>query len=173
MNHYSHHSPNKIPDVSSSTSNLYTCPMHPEIQQDHPGDCSICGMSLEPAEITEKVDHSEYRDMLRRFWIGLILTIPILILAMGKTFLNFIPERTSHWIQFILSTLVVFFAGWSFFEKAWRSAINRSLNMFTLIALGVGTAYLYSAVKDVKSIIWFKHALILFLSVKSKCAVAN
>lgn len=120
--------------------------MHPEIQQDHPGDCSICGMSLEPAGITEKVDHSEYRDLLRRFWIGFILTIPILILVIGKTFSGFISEQVSHWTQLILSTPVVFFAGWPFFKKAWLSVVNRSLNMFTLIALGIGTAYLYSVI---------------------------
>lgn len=147
MNHSScsHHSPNKTP-ATSSTSSLYICPMHPEVQQDHPGDCSICGMSLEPAKITEKVDDSEYRDMLCRLWVGIVLTIPILILVIGKTFSGFIPEKVSHWIQFILSTPVVFFAGWPFFEKAWRSVVNRSLNMFTLIALGIGTAYFYSAI---------------------------
>lgn len=144
MNHCSHHSHSKIP-ASSLTSRLYVCPMHPEVQQDHPGDCSICGMSLEPAKITEKVDDSEYREMLRRLWIGVILTIPIFILSMGESFLNFIPKRASHWMQFILSTPVVFFAGWPFLEKAWRSIVNRSLNMFTLIALGIGTAYFYSA----------------------------
>jgi P-type Cu+ transporter len=120
--------------------------MHPEVQQDYPGDCSICGMSLELAKITEKEDDSEYRDTLRRFWIGIILTIPILILVIGQTFSGFISEQVSHWIQFILSTPVVFFAGWPFFGKAWRSVVNRSLNMFTLIALGIGTAYFYSAI---------------------------
>lgn len=144
MNHCSHHSHSKIP-ASSLTSSLYVCPMHPEVQQDHPGDCSICGMSLEPAKITEKVDDSEYREMLRRLWIGVILTIPIFVLSMGEAFLNFIPKRASHWMQFILSTPVVFFAGWPFLEKSWRSIVNRSLNMFTLIALGIGTAYFYSA----------------------------
>lgn len=117
---------------------VYTCPMHLEIRQDHPGHCPICGMALEPLITTAEVDDSEYREMRRRFYIGLALTIPILILAS----LNFIPY--SAWIQFALSTPVVLWAGWPFFERAWHSVVNRSLNMFTLIALGIGAAYFYS-----------------------------
>lgn len=139
----------KIPTPSSHKV-IYTCPMHPEIQQDHPGVCPICGMTLEPKAATAEVDDSEYRDMLRRFWIGVVLTIPVLILATGKMlpFLkleNVISDRTSHWIQFVISTPVVLWAGWPFFKKAWYSLVNRSLNMFSLIALGVGAAYFYSA----------------------------
>lgn len=130
---------------------IYTCPMHPEIQQDHPGLCPICGMTLEPKEATTEVDNSEYRDMLRRFWIGAILTIPVLILAASKMFPflsleNIVSDPVSHWIQFIISTPIVLWCGWPFFEKAWYSILNRSLNMFSLIALGVGAAYFYSAI---------------------------
>lgn len=129
---------------------LYTCPMHPEIQQDYPGLCPICGMTLEPKEITTETDDSEYREMLRRFWIGLILTIPVLLLATSKMipFLaiqNHLSDHFSHWAQFLISTPVVLWCGWPFFEKAWYSLVNRSLNMFSLIALGVGAAYFYSA----------------------------
>lgn len=140
----------KIPTPSSHKV-IYTCPMHPEIQQDHPGLCPICGMTLEPKEATAEVDDSEYRDMLRRFWIGVVLTIPVLILATSKMlpFLkleNVISEHASHWIQFVISTPIVLWCGWPFFEKAWYSLVNRSLNMFSLIALGVGAAYFYSAI---------------------------
>lgn len=140
----------KIPKPSSHNV-IYTCPMHPEIQQDQPGLCPICGMTLEPKEATIEVDDSEYRDMLHRFWIGAILTIPVFILATSKMFpyLNlerFISDPLSHWIQFIISTPIVLWAGWPFFEKAWYSLVNRSLNMFSLIALGVGAAYFYSAI---------------------------
>lgn len=139
----------KIPTPSSHKV-IYTCPMHPEIQQDHPGLCPICGMTLEPKEATTEVDDSEYRDMLHRFWIGVILTIPVLILATSKMlpFLkleNVISDHASHWIQFVISTPIVLWAGWPFFKKAWYSLVNRSLNMFSLIALGVGAAYFYSA----------------------------
>lgn len=129
---------------------MYTCPMHPEIQQDHPGNCPLCGMALEPVDATVE-DFSEYHDMLRRFVIAIILTLPVLLLATSQMFPflhieNLIAENMSHWLQFIFSTPVVLWAGWPFFERAWHSLVNRSLNMFTLIALGVGTAYLYSAI---------------------------
>lgn len=139
----------KIPGPSSLQT-IYTCPMHPEIEQDHPGLCPICGMTLEPKEAGVEVDESEYRDMLRRLWIGAVLTIPVLILAAAKMipFLSFdtiIPDSVSRWLQFIISTPVVLWCGWHFFERAWASILNRSLNMFSLIALGVGAAYFYSA----------------------------
>lgn len=129
----------------------YTCPMHPEIQQDHPGLCPICGMTLEPKETKAEIDDSEYRDMLRRFWIGAILMIPVLLLAASKMFPFLQLEKivsgpVSHWIQFIISTPIVLWAGWPFFERAWYSLLNRSLNMFSLIALGVGSAYFYSVI---------------------------
>lgn len=121
---------------------LYTCPMHPEILQDHPGFCPICGMSLEPKNTSVSEDDSEYRDMLRRFWIGLVLAVPVLILSMT----NFVPAQLSHWLQFIITTPIVFWLGQLFFERAWYSIVNRSLNMFSLIALGIGAAYFYSAI---------------------------
>lgn len=140
----------KIPTPSSHKV-IYTCPMHPEIQQDHPGLCPICGMTLEPKEATAEVDDSEYRDMLRRFWIGSVLTIPVLILATSNMFPflkleSIVSDPISRWIQFIISTPIVLWAGWPFFKKAWYSLVNRSLNMFSLIALGVGAAYFYSAI---------------------------
>jgi Cu+-exporting ATPase len=129
---------------------IYTCPMHPEIEQDHPGTCPKCGMALEPKTVTmEPEDDGELRDMTRRFWIGALLTLPVFFLAMGHL-LPSAPEWTmsaaSRWTQFILSTPVVLWAGWPFFERGVRSLITRHLNMFTLIALGVAAAYGYSAV---------------------------
>lgn len=127
----------------------YTCPMHPQIVQDHPGNCPICGMTLEPLTGLVESSDSEYRDMLKRFWIGLSLSVPILILEMGSMvpFINrLISPEISRLIQFILSTPVVLFAGWPFFERAYYSVVNRHLNMFSLIAMGVGTAYFYSVI---------------------------
>lgn len=130
---------------------IYICPMHPDIQQDHPGLCPICGMTLEPKEAAAEVDNSEYRDMLRRFWIGAVLTVPVLILATSNMFPflkleSVVSDPVSRWIQFMISTPIVLWCGWPFFEKAWYSLLNRSLNMFSLIALGVGAAYFYSAI---------------------------
>lgn len=133
---------------------LYTCPMHPEIQQEHPGDCPICGMRLEPmtiAAIEGDDENAELRDMTKRFWIGAVLTVPVFVLAMA----HIIPalaaqswpdSHASRWVQFALATPVVAWAGWPFFRRGWRSIITRRLNMFTLIAIGVGAAYLFSAV---------------------------
>lgn len=136
----------KMP-VFSSNASIYTCPMHPEIQQDHPGICPICGMALEPIE-TFKEDEAEYRDMLRRFWIAFLFTAPVFILAAMKMVPFFkewgLSEQVSNWLQLILSTPAVLWVGWLFFERAWQSLVNRSMNMFTLIAMGVGSAYFYS-----------------------------
>lgn len=125
---------------------IYTCPMHPEIQQNYPGSCPICGMTLELKEVAIEIDDVEYHDMLKRFWISAALTIPVLALATGLLFPHIVSISGSHWAQFILSTPVVLWSGWPFFKKAWYSVGNRSLNMFTLIALGVGAAYFYSAI---------------------------
>lgn len=128
---------------------VYTCPMHPEIRQDHPGACPICGMALElTAPAAEPEDNAELRDMTRRLWIGAVLTLPVLILAMGAHFppLNQIPSALSAWIQFLLATPVVLWAGWPFFERGVRSIVTRHLNMFTLIAMGTGAAYVFSVV---------------------------
>jgi len=134
----------------AKTKTIYTCPMHPEIEQDHPGDCPKCGMALEPKTVTAAPeDDGELRDMTHRFWIGAALTLPVFLLAMGHL-LPSVPEWTmgaaSRWTQFLLSTPVVLWAGWPFFERGVRSLITRHLNMFTLIALGVAAAYSYSAV---------------------------
>jgi Cu+-exporting ATPase len=125
---------------------IYTCPMHPQIRQDHPGNCPICGMTLEPMGIPEdQGEDRELVDMSRRFWIGLVLAVPVFVLAMGEMPLaGVIPPRISQWIQLVLSTPVVWWAGFPFFARAWSSIRTGNLNMFTLIALGVGTAWTYS-----------------------------
>ncbi|MEI9897832.1 MAG: copper-translocating P-type ATPase [Chthoniobacter sp.] len=132
------------------TKTVYTCPMHPEIERDHPGACPICGMALEPKTVTaEPEDDGELRDMTRRFWVGAALTLPVFFLAMSHLLPSapgWTMSAASRWTQFILSTPVVLWAGWPFFERGARSLITRHLNMFTLIALGVGAAYGYSAV---------------------------
>lgn len=132
---------------------IYTCPMHPEIEQDHPGDCPICGMALEPKTVARESEeeNAELRDMTRRFWIGVALTLPVFLLAMvhfvpGLRLESVISEEVSRWVQFILSTPVVLWACRPFFKRGWRSIKTMQLNMFTLIAIGVATAYGYSAV---------------------------
>ena len=129
----------------------YTCPMHPEVIEDAPGDCPKCGMPLEPMEATADDVHAqeEIRSLSRKFWIGLILTIPVLLLAMGGMIpalgvAEIVPKSVSKWIELVLTTPVVFWAGGIFFIKGWRSIVNRSPNMFTLIMIGVGAAYLFS-----------------------------
>jgi Cu+-exporting ATPase len=127
---------------------VYTCPMHPEVRQDHPGECPICGMALEAVQPKAEEDHSELRDMTRRFFIGLPLALPVLVLAMAEHFpaLRLLPPAVSAWVQFALATPVVLWCGWPFFERGARSLVTRHLNMFTLIALGTGAAYLFSVV---------------------------
>ena len=132
---------------------IYTCPMHPEIEQDHPGECPKCGMTLESKTIgaEDEEEQREIRSLARKFWTALILTIPVLIIAMGHAISglhldSIIPKQIGKWIEFVLTTPVVLWAGGFFFARAWRSIVNRSLNMFTLIAVGVGAAYFYSAV---------------------------
>src|ERR1041385_7538666 len=130
----------------------YTCPMHPEIIRSGPGSCPICGMGLEPrvAVGVHEEDDSELRSMTRRFWIGVVLSVPLLVLSMGSmaagSFLHRMPESLGEWLQFALATPVVLWGGWPFFQRGWASLVNRHLNMFTLIAMGTGTAYLYSLV---------------------------
>ncbi len=132
---------------------IYTCPMHPEIRQPGPGACPICGMALEPEIATaESGPNPELADMTRRFWIGLVLTAPVLVLEMGSHIVGghgLLPQQLSNWIQFALATPVVLWAGWPFFERGWQSLLTRNLNMFTLIAIGTGVAYLYSVVATV------------------------
>jgi P-type Cu+ transporter len=137
----------------AETKTIYTCPMHPEVEQDHPGTCPKCEMTLEPKTVGGVDEHEQHeiRSLSVKFWVGLGLTIPVLILAMGKSIptLNLhtlIPMAVSKWVELILSTPVILWAGAMFFERGWRSLVNRQLNMFTLIAMGVGVAYLYSVV---------------------------
>ena len=124
--------------------------MHPQIRASAPGNCPICGMTLEPLQpTTEGGASSELRDMWRRFWVGALLALPMLILEMGAHIagLNLhrlVAPSASMWIQFALGTPVVLWAGWPLLERGWASVVHRSLNMFSLIALGVGAAYLYS-----------------------------
>src|SRR6516162_711178 len=132
---------------------IYTCPMHPQIEQDHPGQCPICGMTLEPKTIggVDEEERKEIRSLSIKFWAGLGLTIPLLLLAMGKYLPGFklealVPMAISKWLELVLATPVILWAGAMFLERGWRSLVNRHLNMFTLIAMGVGVAYLYSVV---------------------------
>src|SRR6267378_843061 len=133
----------------------WTCPMHPQIVRDEPGSCPICGMALEPVTVTGDEGHNpELADMTRRFWIGLALTVPLLVsmvadMLPGEPLRHLISPRVSAWAQLVLATPVVLWAGWPFFVRGWASIVNRSLNMFTLIALGTGTAYLYSVAATV------------------------
>ena len=128
----------------------YVCPMHPEIVRAEPGACPICGMALEPRTVTlDEEANPELIDMTRRFWVGVMLSLPIAFLAMsemipGQPLQRSFSPRLLNWIQFLLATPVVLWGGWPFFQRGWTSIVNRSLNMFTLIAIGVGTAYVYS-----------------------------
>ncbi len=139
-------------EPSANKGVIYTCPMHPQIRRPEPGNCPICGMTLEPMRPTGDAGPSaELIDMTRRFWIGAALAVPTVILEMGAHFpaLNlhrYISPQASIWIQFALATPVVLWAGWPFFVRGWASVRNRSLNMFSLISLGIGVAYLYSLV---------------------------
>src|ERR1700733_538847 len=139
-------------EPAAPTGTIYTCPMHPQIRQIGPGSCPICGMALEPVSVSaEAPPNEELIDMTRRFWIGAALAVPVFVLEMGGHFpgLNlhhYIAPQISAWIQFVLATPVVLWAGWPFFVRAFASVRNRSLNMFSLIGLGVGAAYGYSLV---------------------------
>jgi P-type Cu+ transporter len=130
----------------------YICPMHPEIVRSEPGSCPICGMALEPRTATvAEEENPELVSMTRRFWVSVALTIPVIMLGMsdlipGRPLQHLLPMRAINWIEFVLTTPVVVWGGWPFFERGWASVVNRSLNMFTLIALGTGTAFLYSVI---------------------------
>ena len=130
----------------------YTCPMHPQIVRPGPGSCPICGMALEPRTvIAEEPENPELVSMTRRFWTSVALTIPVLVLGMsgvipGQPLQHVLMMRTMGWTELALATPVVLWGGWPFFERGWASVVNRSLNMFTLIALGTGTAFVYSVV---------------------------
>src|SRR6266852_6392507 len=143
----------------TATKTEYTCPMHPEIVRAGPGSCPICGMALEPRTVTAEEDNPELRDMTRRFWVSVVLTTPLLAIAMGSMLWPhaFMGEASVNgltvyragwlpWLELILATPVVLWCGWPFFQRGWASVVNRSTNMFTLIAMGTGVAYLYSVV---------------------------
>jgi Cu+-exporting ATPase len=145
--------PESLPTATTRT--RYTCPMHPEIERDAPGDCPVCGMALEPVTITiEEQENPELTDMSRRFWLSAALTLPLLIVAMGGMIpgvsLDWIGSpRVLAWLELTLATPVVLWGGWPFFQRGWASIKNRHLNMFTLIALGTGVAYIYSVIATV------------------------
>lgn len=145
------HAAGKAGAIDAPPGTVWTCPMHPEIRKDGPGSCPICGMALEPLMVTAESGPSpELADMTRRFRFGLLLAIPVFLLEMGAHLVpalhRLVPAGVSVWIQFILATPVVLWAGWPFFRRGWSSIVNRSLNMFTLIAMGTGVAWTYSVV---------------------------
>ena len=138
-------------EVAEDAVAAYTCPMHPEIRQPSPGACPICGMALEPVTVTaDSGPNHELIDMTRRFWIGLTLAVPVFLLEMGShlssAVRDVVPATVSTWIQLVLATPVVLWAGWPFFVRGWASVRTRNLNMFTLIAMGTGVAWAYSVV---------------------------
>ncbi|NOY62047.1 MAG: heavy metal translocating P-type ATPase [Gammaproteobacteria bacterium] len=135
----------------STTKTEYTCPMHPEIVQDHPGSCPKCGMALEAVTVEAQEDSSELDDMTRRFWVSAILAIPVFFSAMAAEFWpaainGLIEPVTRQWVELVLSAPVVWWGGWVFFQRGWQSIVTRHLNMFTLIAIGVGIAWIYSLI---------------------------
>ena len=140
------------PATLTATRTEYTCPMHPDVVSDEPGDCPICGMALEPRTVTlEEEPNPELAYMARRFWIALVLTVPLVLIAMadalsGEPLAAIVPTWIVVWAQLALATPVVVWAGWPFFVRGWNSIVTRHLNMFTLIAIGVGVAYVFSAV---------------------------
>jgi P-type Cu+ transporter len=139
----------KQPEPGAAAGTIYTCPMHPEVRQVGPGSCPICGMALEPEQVSlDDAPDPELIDMTRRFWIALALTLPVFVIEMGSDFglMHLVPPVWSNWISFALSTPVVLWAGAPFFVRGWRSLVTRNLNMFTLIAMGTGVAFLYSVV---------------------------
>jgi Cu+-exporting ATPase len=141
------------PKAAAPEGAIYTCPMHPQIRQVGPGSCPICGMALEPEVASlDDAPNPELADMTRRFWIGLVLALPAVVLEMGGHLVGghgLIDPALSNWIQFAFATPVVLWAGWPFFVRGWQSLVTRHLNMFTLIAIGTGVAYLYSVVATV------------------------
>ncbi len=148
--HGQHKSAPPVDPATVPAGTEWTCPMHPEILRDGPGACPICGMALEPMTITaETAPNPELADMTRRFWIGFALALAVVVLEMGGHLFGIthaIGQQASNWIQLVLATPVVLWAGWPFFVRGWQSLVTRNLNMFTLIAMGTGAAWLYSIV---------------------------
>lgn len=142
----SHHTPPPPPPPGAVASGMYICPMCPGVRQEGPGDCPICGMPLEPEMVTPGApeDQSELKSLRWRFWVGLVLTLPVFYMAMRH---HNAVSYGMGWLQWLLTTPVVFWVGWPFFQKAWRSIVTRNLNMFTLIGLGVGAAYGFSTLQ--------------------------
>ena len=141
--------PNSNP-VPAATGSVYTCPMHPEVRQDHPGNCPKCGMTLEPVMPSlEDDDNPELRDFQHRFWWTLPLTVIVFALAMFGERLQLMDMRTQSWVELVLASPIVLWAGWPFFTRGWQSVVNRSPNMWTLIGLGTGAAYVYSVAATV------------------------
>jgi Cu+-exporting ATPase len=148
-NHHHHHSAPRHEHAEVAAGTIWTCPMHPQIRRDGPGQCPICGMALEPLEPSlDEPANPELIDMSRRFWASAVFTLPLVILAMGSELFGWrlLPMSVSGWVQLALATPVVLWGGWPFFERFWASLKTRNLNMFTLIGLGVGVAYGYSVV---------------------------
>src|SRR6266536_3635233 len=146
---YSRSTPLTRTHVAGQT--LWTCPMHPQIVRTEPGSCPICGMALEPMTPTgADAENPELRDMTRRFWMGVVLSVPLLAMAMAdhlaKPALDALTAPRLAWVQLVLGTPAVLWCGWPFFERGWASFVARRLNMFSLIALGTGVAYVYSVV---------------------------
>ena len=140
--------------VGPSEAGQYTCPMHPQVRRPGPGSCPICGMALEPVVVTsDSSPNPELVDMTRRFWVGVALTVPLVLLEMGMDLVSWVgdlmSERTAAWVQLVLATPVVLWAGWPFFVRGWNSVRTRTLNMFTLIAMGTGVAWAFSVVATV------------------------
>jgi Cu+-exporting ATPase len=140
----------RMPKADAPEGTIYTCPMHPQIRQTGPGSCPICGMALEPEVASlDAPPNPELADMTRRFWIGLVLALPVVVLEMGGHLVGghgWVDQTLSNWIQLVFATPVVIWAGWPFFVRGWQSLLTRNLNMFTLIAMGTGVAYLYSVI---------------------------
>ncbi|MGI9102315.1 MAG: heavy metal translocating P-type ATPase [Terriglobales bacterium] len=139
--------------IAPASKTEWVCPMHPEIVRSEPGACPICGMALEPRTVTAaEQENPELRDMTRRFWASLVLTVPLLLIAMGHMFpalAHVFPHWLLTWGELVLATPVVLWGGWPFFQRAWTSVVNRHANMFTLIGMGVGVAYIYSLVATI------------------------
>lgn len=140
--------PKALPVTSSTAAARYACPMHPEVVSDAPGSCYKCGMALVPIAGASEADDAELRDITRRLWIGITLSVPLVVLAMspivGLHDLFGLQPRARGWGEFVMGTPVVLWVGWPILKKFWQSIVHRALNMYTLIGLGVGLAYLFS-----------------------------